>query len=70
LNNRVAEGGAMPYFGSRSPVNIREQLRVNWFRGIRLIPSREKSPRHKRHPRMYRCRVKSYASCPRHMINT
>jgi hypothetical protein len=29
LNNGVAEGGAMPYFGSISPVNIREQLRVN-----------------------------------------
>jgi hypothetical protein len=70
LNNTVAEGGTMSHFGSRSPVNIRELLGVKLFRGIKFIPSREKGPRHKRHPRMYRCRVKSYASCPRHMINT
>jgi hypothetical protein len=70
LNNGVAEGRTMPYFGSRSPVNIGELLKVNQFRKIRFIPSREKGPRHKKHLRIYRYRVKSSESCPRHMINT
>jgi hypothetical protein len=60
----------MLHFESRSPINIRELLKVNQFRGIRLIPSRKEGPRHKRHMGTYRCRVKSYTSYPRHMINT
>jgi hypothetical protein len=70
LNNGVAECGAISYFGFRTPINIRKLLRVNRFRRIRFVPSREKVPRHKQHPRMYRCRVKFYARFSRHMINT